>query len=241
MRFDVLTIFPNILGSYLQESILFRASSSGQIEVKFWDLRDYTTDKHRSVDDTPYGGGPGMIFKIEPIYKCLIDVLGKKVVESKAQGQRQSKISKNTKVIMLSPRGSQFDQAKAEQLASMDQLILIAGRYEGIDARVENLVDEQISIGPYVLSGGELPAMVVVEAIARLLPGVLGSPESLHEESFNPGEGQTDASSRQIIEYPQYTRPEKFEAAPGISWQVPEVLLSGDHKKIEEWRRSQMK
>src|SRR3989339_1148225 len=231
MHFDILTIFPNILDSYINESIIKRARDRDFVTIAFHNIRDYTNDKHCSVDDTPYGGGPGMILKIEPVYKCLVDVIGDPYLGDRAR----------LKLILLSPQGSQLTQEKVEEFVKYERIILICGRYEGVDARVKNFIDEEISIGPYVLSGGELPAMVVVEAIARLLPGVLGSPESLHEESFNPGEGQTDASSRQIIEYPQYTRPEKFEAAPGISWQVPEVLLSGDHKKIEEWRRSQMK
>lgn len=238
MKFDIVTIFPHILDSYVNESILKRAREKGLINVKCWDLRDFTEDKHRSVDDTPYGGGPGMVLKVEPIWRCLRQIQNSM---SYRHGMAKLKIEKNkhSKIILLSPKGEQFNQKKAEALTRLDQLILICGRYEGVDARVEKLVDEQLSIGPYVLSGGELPAIVVVEAITRLLPGVLGSADSLCVESFG---ADTDAnrgvknSQKHFIEYPQYTRPEIFAPAPCVKWRVPKVLLSGDHKKIKEWR-----
>src|SRR3989338_6145625 len=224
MHFDILTIFPNILDSYIDESIIKRARDRGFVTIAFHNIRDYTNDKHCSVDDTPYGGGPGMILKIEPVYKCLVDVIGDPYLGDRAR----------LKIILLSPQGSQLTQEKAEEFVKYERIILICGRYEGVDARVKNFIDEEISIGQYVLSGGELPAMVVVEAVTRLVPGVLGSADSLTVESYASG------VSRQKIEYPQYTRPEVFEPLPGVSLRVPEVLLSGDHKKIEEWRRGAM-
>jgi len=237
MQFDILTIFPQILDSYINESILRRAQEKGAVKINFHDIRKFTEDRHKQVDDTPYGGGPGMIFKVQPIYECLQDVLGKAVVAKRAGRHVTHNMKHKTKIIMMSPRGKQFDQKEAEELSKLDQLILITGRYEGVDARVERFVDEQLSIGPYVLSGGELPAMVVVEAVARLLPGVLGSADSLSVESFG---NQKSGIIRHLVEYPQYTRPEIFKPAKGIKWRVPEVLLSGDHKRIEEWRKKQM-
>lgn len=251
MHFDILTIFPNILDSYINESILKRARERNFITIEFHNIRDYSLDKHRSVDDAPYGGGPGMIFKVEPIFRCLEKVAGSKAVtqrimktESKnrrinsageAGGQTANKESR---IILMSPQGAQFTQQKAEELAQYKKLILICGRYEGVDARARNFIDEEISIGPYILSGGELPSMVVVEAVARLVPGVLGSADSLSVESYSFYDTKNDPlyASRLRTEYPQYTRPEIFEPTTGIEWRVPEILLSGDHKKIEEWK-----
>lgn len=213
MQFNIITIFPNILDSYINESILKRAQKAKKIIIKNHDLRDFTTDKHRTIDDTPYGGGPGMVFKIEPIYKCLKSV----------------KRKKKSKVIMLDPAGKQFSQKIASQYSKLDQIIFICGRYEGVDARIEKLIDEKISIGPYVLSGGELGAAIIIEAISRLLPGVLGSSESLQYETFN-------GKMSDVVEHPQYTKPAVFN-----KWKVPKVLLSGDHRKIEEWRRKNIK
>ncbi len=216
MQFDIITIFPDIFDSYLKESILYRAQKSKLIKIKVHDLRRFTTDKHKTVDDTPYGGGPGMLMKVDPFYKAI-----KKIKK------------KNSRVIMLSPQGKTFNQRKVKTLKKYNQLVLICGRYEGFDARVKKFIDEEISIGDYVLSGGELPAMVIIETIARTLPGVLGAKKSLDEESFgvNPN----------FIEYPHYTRPEifKFKNGKGKTREakVPKVLLSGNHKKIEEWRK----
>ncbi len=206
LQFDILTIFPKIFDSYLNESILKRAQKKKLIKIKIHDIRKQATDKHRTVDSKPYGGGTGMILKIEPIYKTL-----KKI-------RRQKK----SKVILLSPAGQKFNQAMVQKLAKLNQLILICGRYEGVDARVDKLADEKISIGDYVLTGGELPAMIIIDAVSRLAPKVLGNPESLAEESFNPDQR----------EYPQYTRPEKFQNCA-----VPKVLLSGHHQKIKNWRQ----
>ena len=232
MHFDILTIFPNILDSYVNESIIKRARDRDFVTIAFHNIRDYTNDKHCSVDDTPYGGGPGMILKIEPVYKCLVDVIGDPYLGDRAR----------LKLILLSPQGSQLTQEKVEEFVKYERIILICGRYEGVDARVKNFIDEEISIGPYVLSGGELPAMVVVEAVTRLVPGVLGSADSLLVESHgtNKNDDGSASVSRHVVEYPQYTRPETFEPIPGVSWRVPEVLLSGDHKKIEEWRWGKM-
>ena len=237
MHFDILTIFPSILDSYISETLLKRAQKAGIISIRFWDIREFTTDKHKTVDDTPYGGGPGMVLKVEPVFRCLRKVVGSGVLEDKIKKQPLKFSGRKSKIILLSPKGEQFQEAKAEDLSRYEQLIFICGRYEGIDARVENLVDEQISIGPYILSGGELGAMVIIEAVTRLIPGVLGSSESLVTESHQ-GNG---SSAKQFIEYPQYTRPEIFQPISGVEWRVPETLVSGDHKKIEEWKRLMMK
>lgn len=215
MRFDLLTIFPGIFEPYLKTSVLGRAQEEGLWEVKVHDIRDYATGKHKAVDDTPYGGGAGMVMKIAPIDEAL-GAIKSQIPMTNDQKRRTA---------VLSARGEQFSQRKAEEYAKLDNLTLICGRYEGIDQRVaDNLTDEELSIGPYVLAGGELAALVVVEAVARLLPGVLGNPESLREESFG---------KKELVEYPQYTKPEEYNG-----WRVPEVLLSGDHKKIAEWREN---
>ncbi len=211
VQFDIITIFPEMINSYANESILGRAQKKNFIEISAHNLRDHTTDKHHSVDDTPYGGGPGMLMKVEPI-----NIAVKKV----------KKRLKKTRVIMTAASGSMFTQKDAKRLAQYDQLIFICGRYEGIDHRVEeHVADETLSIGEYVLTGGELPALIMTDAIARMVPGVLGSKESLDAESH------TDEG---VLEYPQYTKPETYK-----KWSVPEVLLSGDHKKIEQWRKDQ--
>jgi len=207
-QFDIITIFPEMIDGYVSQSILGRAQKTGKIVIKSHNLRDWTSDKHHTVDDTPYGGGPGMVMKVEPIDKAV-----KKV----------KKRLKKTRVIVTAASGKRFTQADAKRLVKYDQLIFICGRYEGIDYRVEaNLADEALSIGDYVLTGGELPALVMVDAIARNISGVLGKEESLKEESHGE-EG--------LLEYPQYTKPEKYK-----KWSVPEVLLSGNHKKIKDWR-----
>ena len=231
MTFDIITIFPHILDSYINESILGRAQKNNLIKINFHDLRDYTTDKHKTVDDTPYGGGVGMVMMVEPIYKAI------KAISCKPRNHKKNEIAssptpRNDRVILLSPRGKRFTQKKAQELTKYDQLIMIAGRYEGVDARISKLVDEEISIGDYVLSGGELPAVVVTEAVARLLPGVLGKDESSDDESF---------SDDKTIEYPHYTRPEIFKTDDGDKLKVPEILLSGNHAKIDKWRKEKRK
>ncbi len=218
-RFDILTIFPNILDSYFDSSILKRARDKKLIEVRTHDIRQAATDKRKTVDDTPYGGGPGMVIKIEPVYKTL-----KKIYKVK---------SKKTRVILLTPRGNTLDQNKVKQLAKYDRLILIAGHYEAIDARIDKFIDEKISLGNFVLTGGELVAACVVDSVSRLVKGVVGKEESVADESFS----FYDKQSKQFnVEFPQYTRPDKF-----MNLAVPKVLLSGNHKLIKEWRSKQSK
>lgn len=219
LHFDILTLFPNMVEPYLNDSILKRAQEKKLIRVKLHNWREFSTNKHKHVDDRTFGGGSGMILQVEPIYKQL-----------KAIKALKPKRDKKTRVIMMSPEGKPFTHKKAVELAKKyNRIVLIAGRYEGFDARVEKFVDEKISIGPYVLSGGELPALTIVEAVSRQIPGVLGhSEEALKHETFTGGEA--------VGEYPQYTRPESFVTDEGKTLKVPKVLLSGNHKKIEEWR-----
>ena len=208
MKIDVLTLFPGMFPGPLDESIIKRACESGRLRLGIHDLRDYTHDRHRTVDDRPFGGGPGMLMKPEPLFEAVETLRGEK-----------------TRVILTSPAGRPFRQQIARELAAEEHLLLVCGSYEGFDERVrERLADDEISIGDYVLTNGALPAMVVIDAVARLLPGVLGDDESSADESF----------SDRLLEYPQYTRPAEFR---GMS--VPEVLLSGDHAAIEQWRREQ--
>ena len=219
MKFDIITIFPKIFDSYFGEGMIRRAREKEIIKIEAHDLRQWTQDKHKSVDDKPYGGGPGMVMMAEPIYKAVKSVKDNYQIERK---KTENQISR--KIILFSAKGKRFSQADARRFAKCDQLILICGRYEGVDERVaEHIADEEISIGEFVLTGGEIPAMIMVDAVSRLIPGVLGKEESWAEESF-PQEG--------YAEYPQYTRPEEF-----MGWKVPDVLLSGDHKKIEEWKK----
>lgn len=210
MRFSIVTIFPEMFNSVFGTSILKRAVADGVIEVRFANPRDKATDKHKVVDDTPYGGGPGMVMKVEPLAKAI-------------KGLRKKK---KHRVILLSAKGERFTQQKAQQLAhKYDELVLVCGRYEGVDERVLEYVDEELSIGDYVLTGGELGAMVVADAVSRLVPGVLGDAESAVDESHStPG----------YIEYPHYTRPEVYDGH-----RVPPVLLSGDHAAIAKWRKEQ--
>ena len=249
IRFDILTIFPDIFTSYIHESILGRAQKSGLVKINPIDLRKYTKDKHRTTDDKPYSGGPGMVMKVEPIYEAVVEnSMFKTGVTKKGLTH-----AKSQRIILLSASGKQFTQQKAEELKKYKQIMLIAGRYEGVDERVaEFIADEEISVGPYVLSGGELPSLIIVEAVARLVRGVLGNEKSLQEESFafannksQIANGKKTISHKPFVigqrEYPQYTRPEIFSPKRGIEWKVPGVLLSGDHKKIEEWRREQQK
>ena len=216
MKFDIITIFPNLFDSFLQESLLFKAIEKKLIKIQIHNLRRWTKDKHHKVDDRPYGGGPGMILKVEPLVKAL------KTLQSK-----------KAKVLMMDPAGKQFTQKMAQKLSKEKRIIILCGRYEGFDNRITKFVDEKISVGPYVLNGGEVPAMTMIEAIARLVPGFVGKAESLKEETFS-GQGS------EYVEYPQYTRPAEFAIHDPRSaikkLKVPKVLLSGDHKKIKEWR-----
>jgi len=234
MTFHIITIFPKIFDSYFSESIISRAQKSRKIGIKIHNLRDFTTDKHKTVDDTPYGGGAGMVMKIEPIWRCVQSLM------SKVKSQK-SKV--RTRTILFSAKGKKYTQADARRLAKYDNIILICGRYEGVDERVvKHLANEEISIGDYVLTGGEIPAMAVTDSITRQIPGVLGNPKSLAEESFSTvrlRRASTDAkfsseikNFEKICEYPQYTKPAEFRG-----WKVPGVLLSGNHREIERWRR----
>ena len=213
LRIDVVTIFPGLFEAFLGESIVGIACRGGALQASVHDLRGFTSDRHRTVDDAPYGGGPGMVMKPEPLVEAIEAVAG-------AKGPGRSR-----KVVLLTPQGRRLDQAKVSQLALEAHLVLVCGRYEGVDQRVIDLaVDEEISIGDYVLSGGEVPAMVLIEALARMLPGVLGNPESTESESFEHG----------LLEGPQYTRPAVFRGS-----EVPEVLLSGNHAAVARWRAEQ--
>ncbi len=212
MRFDILTIFPEMFRGPFDCGIVRRARERGLVEIVVHDLRDFATDRHRTVDDRPFGGGEGMVFKPEPIFRAVQSLLGEHFDRERVA------------VILLTPQGRVFTQALAEHLAARERLVLICGRYEGVDERVaEHLATHEISIGDYVLAGGEIPAMVIVETVVRLLPGALGHPESARRESFAEGG---------ILDYPHYTRPADFQGL-----RVPEVLLSGHHAEIARWRR----
>jgi len=208
MRIDVITIFPSMFTGPLDESIIRRARDTGLLDLRIINLRDFTCDKHKTVDDRPFGGGPGMVMKPEPIFEAVESIEGS-----------------DKYVILLSASGRLFNQKIASELAQKEHLVLICGGYEGVDERVaEHLADDEISIGDYVLTNGVLPAMVIIDAVTRLLPGALGDNESAKEESFATG----------LLEYPQYTRPAEFRG-----WKVPEVLLSGHHAEIAKWRKEQ--
>lgn len=222
MQFDILTIFPEIFDSYFNESIIARAKKKGIVDIRVHNLRGWADDRHLTVDDTPYGGGAGMVLKLEPIYKALTQLVGR----GNLPCFRKAKQSK-TRILLFSAKGKRFTQSEARSLAGYKRIILICGRYEGVDERVaEYLVDDEVSIGEYVLTGGEIPAMAVVDSVTRLLPGVLGNQESIVDESF---------SREGYLEYPQYTKPESFSPKRGVDWEVPEVLLSGHHGKIKQW------
>ena len=210
MKFDVLTLFPTLFSAFMEESIIGRAVKRGLVEIKITDIRAFARGRHKIVDDRPFGGGSGMIMKADPISRGLEAI---------------PRCSDSSKVVFLTPQGSPFKQATAWELSRQDQLILICGRYEGVDERVRtHLVDLELSLGDYVISGGELAAMVIMDAIIRLIPGVLGGEDSNKEDSFEKG----------LLEYPQYTRPRIYRGE-----EVPAVLLSGDHEKIRRWRRAQ--
>lgn len=218
MRFDILTIFPKIFDSYFNESIIKRAQEKGKVKINVIDIRQLAKGRHKQVDDRPYSGGPGMVMMIEPIYKAL-----KKIRDSRLE-------TRDSRIVLFDPKGRKFDQGMARRFAKLDRLIMICGHYEGVDERVKEFVDEIVSVGDYVLTGGEIPAMIVVDAITRLIPGVLGKEESFKNESF---------SRKGYLEYPQYTRPEVFKYKKGeklVNLEVPKVLLSGDHQEIKKWR-----
>lgn len=212
MRIDVLTLFPDMIRCGVDYSIVKRAQEKGILSISVCNIRDYTKDKHRTTDEPPYGGGAGMVMKPEPIFEAVESVMA----ESGHEGSR---------IVLLTPQGERFTQAKAQELSKCQHLIMLCGHYEGVDERVrEHLVTDEISIGDFVLTGGEIPALAVLDSVVRLIPGVLGAEESAVEESFADG----------LLEYPQYTRPAEYRG-----WEVPEVLLSGHHAEIAKWRRAQ--
>ena len=211
MRFDILTLFPEMFNGPFSDSMIKKARENGIIDINLIDIRDYTTDKHNTADDYPYGGGAGMVLKVEPLYYALADIT--------------EDFSQSTTNILLTPRGQKLDQSMVKDLSGKDRLVLICGHYEGIDERIRNnFVDQEVSIGDYVLTGGEIPAMVLVDAVARLLPGVLGHDESKKNDSFYNG----------ILDYPHYTRPQEFKGM-----EVPEILLSGNHQLVDRWRKKE--
>ena len=211
MRFDIVTIFPRMIAAALAEGILAKAIQRDLIAVHARDLREFTEDRHRTVDDVPYGGGPGMVLKPAPMFKAVDAIRGD-------AGEPEA-------IVLVSPQGKRFTQSEAARLAGLDRVVILCGRYEGIDDRVrENLATEELSIGDYVLSGGELPAMVIVDAVARLIPGVVGDEDSVAGDSF----------SRGLLDFPHYTRPAEFR-----DWKVPDVLVSGNHGEIRKWRKRQ--
>jgi len=215
MKFDIITIFPKIFQSYFNESLIKKALGKRLFSINIHNLRDFTKDAHKTVDDAPFGGGLGMVMKIEPIFKAVSKIKKKK-----------------SKVILFTPRGKKFNQKMANDLKKYDQLVFICGRYEGVDERVSKIADLELSIGDYDLMGGELPAMIVIETISRLIPGVIGKKELLGERVVKGGG---------FIEYAQYTRPEIFSPKKGVNWKVPAVLLSGNHKEIGEWKKEHSK
>src|SRR5512147_3138397 len=216
MQFEVFTLLPEVFPPYLESSILQRARQRGLLEVRLHNIREYTHDKHHTTDDTPYGGGGGMVMKPEPVFEAIESVLGPVSVETPPM---------DIPIILLTPQGRVFTQRVAEELSRYERIALLCGRYEGVDERVrEHLITDEISIGDYVLTGGELPALILIDAIARLIPEVLGDPTGAEDDSHSMG----------LLEYPHYTRPPEFRG-----WKVPDVLLSGDHAKIDKWRREQ--
>ncbi len=219
MIFDIMTLFPDMVDNILGESIIGRARKSGAVEINLYNIRDYSEDKHRRVDDTPYGGGKGMLMMAPPIYNCYSAILEK----HKRAGLRDER----RRVIYMSPAGKVLNQKKAEELATYDNVIILCGHYEGVDRRIiDEIVDEEISIGDFVLTGGEVPAAILVDCVSRLLPGVLSDPECYEKESISSG----------MLEYPQYTRPYEFHGV-----KVPDVLISGHHANIDKWREESAK
>lgn len=219
MQFEVFTLLPEVFPAYLDTSIIKRARERGLIQVNIHNIREYTHDKHHTTDDMPYGGGGGMVMKPEPVFEAIESVLGQEALPTSPEAKT------NVPVILLTPQGRVFNQSIAKELSQHKKIALLCGRYEGIDERIrENIITDEISIGDYVLTGGELPALILIDAVSRLLPEVLGDPTGAEDDSHAMG----------LLEYPHYTRPPEFRG-----WKVPEVLLSGDHGKIDKWRRQQ--
>lgn len=232
MVFDILTIFPEMFDSFLKESLLKKAQDKKLVSFRVHNLRNWTDDPHKTTDDSPYGGGLGMVMKVEPIFKAVTALQKLQITNYKAQTKHKTQRRKK-KTILFTPRGEKFTQKMAYEFSKLDQLIMICGRYEGVDERVaRRIADKEVSVGDFVLMGGELPAMLVAETVSRLVPGVVGKPEFLKERS---------RKKDGFLEYPQYTRPAEFSPKKGVTWKAPQVLLSGDHKKIEEWRQKRGK
>ena len=251
MRFDLITIFPEFFAGPLEHGIVRRAREAGLIEVRVQDLREFTKDRHRTVDDRPFGGGEGMVMKPEPLFEAVESLLGQSVGQASGLASPDS----GTAIVLLSAAGKRFTQETARRYAGLNRMIFICGRYEGVDERVaEHLATEEISVGDFVLSGGELPAMLVIDAVTRLLPGALGNEASAQNESFSGSEGNTVQAGAQhvaplqvdkhrssdsneanglLLDYPHYTRPAEFRG-----WAVPEVLIGGNHSEVAKWRRS---
>lgn len=231
MTFHIVTIFPNIFDSYFQESIIYRAQKDKKVDIKIYDLRVYANDKHKTVDDTQYGGGPGMVLKVDSIWRCVEFIKSRISASSSLSGDKLANgKSRESKLLVLltSAKGNEYTQRKAKKLKCYTDIIIICGRYEGVDERVaQKIADEEISIGKYILTGGEIPAMVIVDSVARLIPGVLGNEDSLLSESHD---------KQGIIDHPVYTRPSNFQG-----WEVPAELLSGNHKIIKQWREDKRK
>lgn len=218
INFEIITIFPKIFDSYFSEGIIKRAQKNKIIKIKAHNLRDFTDDKHKTVDDTVYGGGAGMLLKIEPLYKAIKKIAKKK----KTKGQ---------KIVLLSASGKKWNQSMAKKFSKLDKVVMICGRYEGVDERIKNFIDEEISMGDYIITGGELGAMIMIDSVTRLLPKVLGNKESLTEESHN---------ETGLLEYPQYTKPRIFRAEKK-EYPVPDTLISGNHKLINDWKKKHRK
>jgi tRNA (guanine37-N1)-methyltransferase len=237
MRFDLVTIFPEFFAGPFDHGILRRARETGLVEVNVQDLRAFTKDRHRTVDDRPFGGGEGMVLKVEPLFDAVEALLGQGVGDATRKTARNSK----TAIVLLSAGGKLFDQQTARRYAELEHIIFICGRYEGVDERVaEHLATEEISIGSFVLSGGELPAMLVIDAVTRLIPGALGNEASSQNESFTAADDtpvdpshEPRVTNHTILDFPHYTRPAKYRG-----WSVPEVLVGGNHAEVRKWRRA---
>lgn len=221
MRIDILTLFPKMFENVMGESMLKIAQKKKKVKIGTHNLRNWTCDRHKTADDRPYGGGSGMVMKVEPVCKALMSLLGKGSAKIPKPGKL---VRENTRIILLTPKGKRFNQKLAKKFSQAKHIIFICGHYEGIDERACALATDELSIGDYIMTGGEIAAMAVLDAIVRLIPGVLGSGSSLESESFEDG----------LLEYPQYTRPREFEGM-----KVPDILLSGDHKAISKWRREE--
>ncbi len=229
IKFDIVTLFPTLFTEHFNNLPYKKAVSKNLAEYNLWDLKNYSVNNYGSVDDKTYGGGVGMVIMVEPVFKALSDIYSEKIMDDKIKGKKDFFDRNNQKIVVLSPRGERFTQKKARELSQSTQITLICGRYEGLDARIEdNIATDVISIGDFVLSGGEIPALAVMESITRILPGVLEKEEASKIESFS----LENKDGYEFIEYPQYTRPENFKGL-----EVPKVLLSGNHKEIEMWRK----